>query len=75
MSTYSTVEVSELVNVSWDTLNRWIREKKFRVPAVKAVGRVKIRLWTQDEVAEVLKYKEQHYRGKGGHKKRRKQAK
>jgi len=75
MSTYSTVEVAELVDVSWDTLNRWIREKKFHVPPVKAVGRVKIRLWTQAEVAEVLKYKEQHYWGKGTRKKRGKQAK
>ena len=75
MSTYSTVEVAELVDVSWDTLNRWIREKKFHVASVKAVGRVKIRLWTQAEVAEVLKYKEQHYWGKGTRKKRGKQAK
>jgi predicted site-specific integrase-resolvase len=75
MPPYSTVEVAELVDVSWDTLNRWIREKKFRVPPVKAVGRVKIRLWTQDEVAEVLKYKQQHYRGKGSRKKRGNRAK
>ena len=41
----------------------------------KQLEGVKIRLWTQVEVAEVLKYKEQHYRGKGTRKKRGKQAK
>ena len=75
MPSYSTVEVAELVDVSWDTLNRWIREKKFHVPPVKAIGRVKIRLWSQDEVAAVLKYKEQHYRGKGSSKVRRERVK
>ena len=72
MAAYSTVEVGELVGVSWDTLNRWIRERKFYVPPVKSVGRVKIRLWTSTEVEEVRKYKEHHYRGKGSRKKRKK---
>jgi predicted site-specific integrase-resolvase len=75
MAAYSTVEVAELVGVSWDTLNRWIRERKFYVPPVKSVGRVKIRLWTPTEVEAVRKYKEQHYRGKGSRKNRGKKTK
>jgi predicted site-specific integrase-resolvase len=75
MATYSTVEVAELVHVSWDTLSRWIREKKFDVPPVKSVGRVKVRLWTPAEVDKVRKYKEQHYQGKGRKKKRKKRSK
>jgi predicted site-specific integrase-resolvase len=75
MATYSTVQVAELVDVSWDTLNRWIREKKFTVPPVKSVGRVKVRLWTLAEVDEVQKYKKQHYRGKGIQKRRKKRSK
>jgi predicted site-specific integrase-resolvase len=75
MAAYSTVEVAELVGVSWDTLNRWIRERKFYAPPVKSVGRIKIRLWTPTEVEGVRKYKEQHYRGKGSRKKRSKKAK
>ena len=74
MATHSTVEVAELVNVSWDTLSRWIREKKFPVPPVKLIGRVRIRLWTLPEIEEVRKYKEKHYRGKGSKKKRVKKA-
>jgi excisionase family DNA binding protein len=75
MVTYSTVEVAELVGVSWDTLNRWIREKKFTVPPVKSVGRVKVRLWSPAEVGEVRKYKQKHYRGKGSQKKQKKGSK
>jgi hypothetical protein len=74
MSTYSTVQVAELVDVSWDTLNRWIRERKFPVPPVKSIGRVKIRLWTQKDIQPVLKYKEEHYRGKGSKKERKKSS-
>jgi hypothetical protein len=75
MATYSTVEVAKLVDVSWDTLNRWIRERKFTVPPIQSVGRVKVRLWTLAEVNEVRKYKEQHYQGKGIQKKRKKRSK
>ena len=75
MATYSTVEVAKLVGVSWDTLSRWIREKKFTVPPVKSVGRVKVRLWTPAEVDAVRKHKEQHYQGKGIQKKRKKRSK
>lgn len=72
MPTYSTVEVAELVGVSWDTLSRWIREKKFPVPAVRSMGRIQVRVWTELEVEKVRKYKADHYWGKGGRKKRKK---
>ena len=72
MPTYSTVEVAELVDVSWDTLNRWIREKKFPVPPVKSLGRIRVRIWTENDVEKVRKYKSGHYRGKGSRKKRKK---
>jgi predicted site-specific integrase-resolvase len=74
MPTRSTVEVAEIVDVSWDTLNRWIRAKKFPVPPVKLVGRVRVRLWTEAEIEVVREYKKDHYRSKGGRKKRKKQA-
>jgi len=75
MPTYSSVEVAELVGVSWDTLNRWIREKKFPVPLVRSMGRIQVRIWTEHEVENVRKYKADHYWGKGGRKKRKKQRK
>ncbi|MGC1384959.1 MAG: helix-turn-helix domain-containing protein [Candidatus Acidiferrales bacterium] len=74
MATHSTVEVAEMVGVSWDTLSRWIREKKFPVPPVKSVGRVRVRLWNDTEIAAVRTYKKEHYRGKGSRKVRRKKT-
>jgi predicted site-specific integrase-resolvase len=74
MSVHSTVEVAEIVDVSWDTLNRWIRAKKFSVPPVKLVGRVRVRLWTAAQIEAVREYKKNYYRGKGSRKKRKKQG-
>jgi predicted site-specific integrase-resolvase len=75
MKTYSTVEVAELIGISWDTLNRWIREKRFDIPPVQSLGRIQVRLWTEDAVERVRKYKADHYWGKGGRKKRSKRTK
>jgi excisionase family DNA binding protein len=75
MPTYSTVEVAELVGVSWDTLNRWIREKRFPVPPVQSLGRIQVRVWTEADVQKVREYKKEHYWGKGGRKKRKKRTK
>jgi len=74
MPAHSTVEVAEIVDVSWDTLNRWIRAKKFPVPPVKLLGRVRVRLWTEEQIQAVREYKKDNYRGKGIPKKRKKQA-
>jgi predicted DNA-binding transcriptional regulator AlpA len=57
----STVQVAEIVGISPDTLYRWIREKKFHVPPVESVGRLRVRLWTKEEIDQVLKYKAEHY--------------
>jgi excisionase family DNA binding protein len=72
MKTYSTVEVAELLGISWDTLNRWIREGKFHVPKVQSLGRIRVRLWAERDVEEVRKYKAKHYRGLGSKKPRKK---
>jgi predicted site-specific integrase-resolvase len=74
MPARSTVEVAEIVEVSWDTLNRWIRAKKFPVPPVKLVGRVRVRLWTEEQIEAVRVYKKNHYKGKGVRRKRKKQT-
>jgi len=75
MRTYSTVEVAELLDISWDTLNRWIREKRFHVPAVRLIGRIRVRQWTEKDVSKVRKYKAEHYRGLGSKKPRKKKKK
>ncbi|HXN18342.1 MAG TPA: hypothetical protein VN875_08435 [Candidatus Binatus sp.] len=74
MKTYSTAEVAVLLDISWDTLHRWMREKKVPVPAARSLGKISVRLWTEEAVEKVRKYKAEHYWGKGGRKKRKKQS-
>jgi len=64
---YSTVEVAELVGVSPDTMYRWIDAKKFYVPPVVFVGKVRVRFWTEKEVEAVRKYKANFYNKGRGH--------
>ena len=61
---YSTVQVLGLVQISSDTMYRWIRANKFNVPPVQLVGGVRVRLWTEQEVKAVREYKQKDF-GKG----------
>jgi excisionase family DNA binding protein len=74
MKTYSTLQVAKLLGLTSATLHRWIRQKKIQAPPVQSLGGVQIRLWTQREVEQARKYKAEHYWGKGGRRKRKKQA-
>jgi excisionase family DNA binding protein len=69
---YSTAEVAELLDLSWDTLHRWIRAGKVKPPRIQLIGRIRFRLWSEEDVAQVRDYKAKHYWGKGGRKKRNK---
>ena len=72
MKTYSTIEVAKLLDITSDTLHRWIREKKIAAPEIQKLGPFRVRLWTEADVATVRAYKADHYWGKGGRKKRSK---
>jgi excisionase family DNA binding protein len=72
IKTYSTAEVAELVGISWDTIHRWMREKKIKAPPAQSIGRVRVRLWTEADVVMVKKYKAEHYRKKPSRKKAKK---
>ncbi len=73
--TYSTIEVAGLLDVTSDTLHRWIREKRIPAPETQLLGPFRVRLWTAEDVEKVREYKAHHYWGKGGRKKRNKRAK
>jgi excisionase family DNA binding protein len=68
--TYSTIEVARLLDVTSDTLHRWIREKRIPAPEPQLLGPFRVRLWTLTDVERVKEYKAEHYWGKGGRKKR-----
>ena len=75
MKTYSTAEAAKLAGISWDTLHRWMRERKISPPRARTLGKLRVRLWTEEDVEQVRKYKVEHFWGKGGRKKRKKRTK
>jgi excisionase family DNA binding protein len=56
---YTTREVAKRAGVSRQTLQTWIAKKRVKAPAViRAAG---VRLWTEADVADVLKVKPRNY--------------
>ncbi len=72
MKTYSTVEVAKLLEIGNDTLHRWIHTKRVPAPALQRLGNLSVRLWTNEDIEKVRKYKAEHYWGRGREKPRRK---
>jgi len=75
MATYSTAQVAKILGIGTDTLHRWIREKKVPAPALELIGGVRVRLWSEGDLAKAKNYKAHNYWGKGGRKKRKKRTK
>jgi predicted site-specific integrase-resolvase len=68
---YSTLQVAKLISVTSDTLHRWIRECRIEAPPIQSLGGMKVRLWSQEEVDKVRKYKAEKYRKKPRRKNRK----
>ena len=65
---YTTREVAKRAGVSRQTLQAWIAEERVKAPAViRAAG---VRLWTDNDLAQVLKVKPRNYPRKVRSKKR-----
>jgi len=65
---YTTREVAKRAGVSRQTLQSWIAEEKVKAPAVlRAAG---VRLWTESDLAQVLKVKPRNYPRKAKRKER-----
>lgn len=73
--TYSTVQVAKLLEITPATLHRWIREKRIEPPPLQSLAGMEVRVWNAKNVAEVRKYKVEHYWGRGNKKPRRKNKK
>jgi excisionase family DNA binding protein len=72
MRTYSTIQVAELVGVTSDTLHRWIRDRKIEAPSLQSLGGMRVRLWSEEQVGIVKRYKAENYRKKPNRKRRKK---
>jgi DNA-binding transcriptional MerR regulator len=68
--TYSTIRVAKLLDVTSDTLHRWIREGCIEAPPVQSLGGMKVRLWSEEDVGKARKYKAEQYRKKPNRKRK-----
>ena len=55
MRRYSTPEVAKMLGIHQPSLQRLIRQKRIPFPPLQTVGRLKIRLWTKQEVEKARK--------------------
>jgi excisionase family DNA binding protein len=69
-NTYTTAEAAKLVGIHVATLQRWIAQRKIRAPKPVLIGAVGYRLWSDEDIAEVLKTKQRIYRKGRGRKRK-----
>jgi excisionase family DNA binding protein len=73
MNTYTTVQVAKMLKIGRDTIYRWIRSAKIRGARATRVGNLRLRLWSDQDVAEVRRYMmDHHYKSLGKRRKRKK---
>jgi excisionase family DNA binding protein len=72
MTTYSTIQVARLLGITSDTLHRWIRKGQIVAPSIQSLGGMRVRMWSEQQVEAVRKYKAEHYRKKPNRRKRKK---
>ena len=65
MTNYSTPQVAKLLGIGYDTLHRWIQQKKLLAPKAQLVGGLRVRLWSKKDIEAAEQYKAAHYWGKG----------
>lgn len=69
---YSTAQVALALKIGRQTLHRWIASGVVSAPGRSKVGGVTVRMWTDQDVERVRKYKTLNYRkGRGRKPKRR----
>ncbi|MCH9036211.1 MAG: MerR family transcriptional regulator [Chloroflexi bacterium] len=73
MAPVSTIEVAKTVGVSKSTLERWLAEGSVKRPRPIRLGQRAFRLWTNQDIQRVKKYKKESYRKGRGRKPKAKQ--
>ena len=64
-----------MLGIGTETLYRWMHEGKIPTPPLQSLAGMKVRLWSDDDLNAAMKFKAEHYWGKGGRKKRKKASK
>ena len=68
MRAHSISEAARLLGVDRRTLQRWVRDKRIPAPTTQVLAGVRLRFWTEQDMAKLKEYKAARYWGKGkGH--------
>ena len=65
MEAYSISEAARILGVDRRTLQRWVREGRIPVPTTQILAGVRLRFWTEKDMARLREYKAARYWGKG----------
>ena len=52
---YSTVEVAKKLGIAQPNLQRLIRAGRINAPPIQTLGRVKVRLWSEEDIKKAKK--------------------
>jgi excisionase family DNA binding protein len=72
---YSISEAAKELGVRRTTLYKWIRKKEIPAPKVVFVSNIRLRVWTEKQMAKLREYKASNYWGKGVDRRTGKKAK
>ena len=75
MKAYSISEAARLLGVDRRTVQRWIRDKRIPVPTTQVLAGVRLRFWTEQDMAKLKEYKAARYWGKGKSRNRKQRSK
>ena len=75
MKAYSISEAARILGVDRRTLQRWVRERRIPVPTTQVIAGIRLRFWTENDLAELKDYKATRYWGKGKSRTKNKKSK
>jgi excisionase family DNA binding protein len=65
MKAHSISEAARVLGVDRRTLQRWVRDKRIPAPTTQVLAGVRLRFWTEQDMAKLKEYKAARYWGKG----------
>ena len=58
----TTVQVAKRVGIPLRSLMRWIAEGKIQAPRLRRVWNISVRIWSEDDIRRLQKYRKAHFR-------------
>ena len=58
----TTVQVAKRVGIPLRSLMRWIAEGKIKAPRLRHVWNISVRIWSEDDIRRLQKYRKAHFR-------------